>query len=177
MGTTHKSSLVRESNALLQRRLDARDQADNTRKGQETYDQALSAFERMTVESTGTPLASAMATKDPKRLRALATAIVKQDATLQDDEILAMIETDLEFYSGLRTSSPPTQVIAAPSEAPLASVKPTSEDPVEDPPSNLSKADRLAASRVTAMQRTKAAIEAVRVARQKRDESRSAKAR
>ncbi|HVH72339.1 MAG TPA: hypothetical protein VNB49_14675 [Candidatus Dormibacteraeota bacterium] len=160
---------VRREVAELREWKAQKERADAARDLESRRDRELEAFEKQAKGLKDThPLATALATKNPKRLRAMGMRLATEDPTLTNEDILDRIQEELAEYAGL---SGQKQATPAPSEAqsnsgsaapPGTSVTLTSA--TADQRASLPP-ERKSVLKLSAEEQTAMALEAVRKAR------------
>ena len=159
---------LRRENAELKTRLDKWEQKDQARDLETRRERELEAFEKQGKALGDThPLASALAKKNPTKLRAIGMRIATEDPSLTNEDIFDRIQEELAEYAGL---SGPKQDPAAPSEtqsSPGKASPPGTSPTLTSATANqrASVPEKRSILKLSAEEQTAIALEAVRKAR------------
>jgi hypothetical protein len=170
-----EAAQLKQQNAALQQQLAQIARERQLEQARAHHESELQRFEREAKDAaTSHPLTSALAAKDPQRLRRMGLAFAQQDPTLTNAEYLDRIEEELGLYAGLRGSP------AAPSAPqPPATPPPGPATSSASTPPVRSDAEPPRAGKLTEAQRrkldTERAIQAAREVRERKAAAAAAK--
>jgi hypothetical protein len=160
---------LHRKNEELEQRLARFEQRDQARELEMRRERELEAFEAQAKGVADShPLASALAKKSPKKLRAMGMRLATEDPSLTNEDILDRIQEELAEYAGLsgpKIEPAPSEPESSPGRASPPGTSPTLTGATANQRASL--VEKRSVLKLTAQEQTDQALAAIREARAK----------